>query len=191
MDNRILKCGLVGGLIVFVWCIVSWMFLPWHHRSLNKFKDESKVYQAIKDNAPVSGIYVLPNMYIYRDGASQSDLNREVSSQTQMMQKGPVMFASVCVEGITGSMYMPFIISLIIEVVGAGIITWMLFQTRLTAVEHKIAFVTLAGLLVGVLGLLPSWNWWGFSLSYTLGGMADLVIGWFLAGIAIVKVAKK
>ena len=100
------------------------------------------------------------------------------------------MFASVCREGVVGMSYGPFVISLIIQVLGAGIITWMLMQTKLTPYQKRVSFVTLAGVLVGVLGLLPSWNWWGFSGAYTLSCVADLVIGWFLAGLAIGKLCK-
>ena len=191
MDNRILKCGIVGGVIVFVWLLISWMFLPWHYQSLKKFRDENKVYNVIRDNAPVSGIYILPNMYVYREGISQNELNREMASQTQMMARGPVLFASVSVDGVTGPRYLPFVIALLIQIVGAGIITWMLFQTRLGTSEQKITFVTTVGLLIGILGFLPDWNWWRFSLSYTLGCMADQLIGWFLAGIAIAKLSRK
>lgn len=191
MDNRFLKCALVGGVIIFAWGIISWMLFPWHQQSLKQFKNENAVYNAIKDNAPESGIYILPNMYVYRSGMSQGDLNRQVSVQHQMMEKGPVMFASVSREGVGGMRYIPFVTALLIGIVGAGIITWMLFQTKLTMFRDKVIFVTVAGLLVAILGSLPSWNWWGFSAAYTLGCMADVIIGWFFAGIAISRLSKK
>ena len=191
MGNRVLRCGFIGGVIVFVWLLISWMFLPWHYQSLKKFKDENRVYNVIRDNAPTSGIYILPNMYVYREGISQNDLNREMGSQTQMMSKGPVVFASVAVEGVTGPRYLPFVIALIIQIVGACIIAWMLFQTKFSSVEQKVTFVTLIGLLIGILGYLPDWNWWRFSLGYTVGCMADLLIGWCLAGFAMVKFSRK
>lgn len=190
MDNKLLKCGVVGGVIVFIWCLISWMILPWHELSLKQFKDEKRVYEAIRDNAPVSGVYILPNMYVYRDGMSKSDMNKMVANQQEMMAKGPVMFACISRDGVKGSIR-PFVISLIIQIIGGLIITWMLLQTKFNAFKKQVTFVTVAGVLVGILGVLPAWNWWAMSMSYTLSIILDLVIGWFLAGIAISKLLKR
>ena len=51
--------------------------------------------------------------------------------------------------------------------------------------------VTLIGFLIGFLGEMPYWNWWGFSFGYVVVEIADAVIGWFLAGLAIAAVAKR
>lgn len=190
MDKKILKCAIVGGLVVFIWGMISWMVLPWHSNSFKQFQNEKEVYEAIKDNAPTSGVYILPNMYVYKDGMSQSDIKRQMSDQHHMMSKGPVMFASISVEGMKGMSLKPFVTSLIIQIIGAGIITWMLLQTKINVYKKQVIFITVAGFLVGLLGLLPAWNWWGFSGSYTFTCFADLVISWCLAGLAIGKVIK-
>ncbi len=190
MDKKILKCAIVGGLVVFIWGLISWMVLPWHSNTFKQFQNENEVYEAIRDNASESGVYILPNMYVYKDGMSQSDVKRQMSDQHHMMSKGPVMFASISVEGMKGVSLKPFVTSLIIQIVGAGIITWMLLQSKFSAYRKQVIFVTIVGFLVGLLGLLPAWNWWGFSGAYTFTCFADLLIGWFLAGLAIGKVIK-
>jgi hypothetical protein len=191
MDSKVIKGGIIGGLIVFVWGIFSWMILPWHERSLHHFKDEKKVYEVIKENAPESGIYIMPNMYAYRDGMSRSEKNKMIINQQKMMVNGPVMFASVAREGVGKMMFQPFIISLIIQMIGAGIITWMLLQTKIVIYKKQVEFFTVAGVLVGVLGILPAWNWWAYSTSYTAVLIADLAIGWCLAGFAVGKFLKR
>src|SRR5438094_7933582 len=55
--------GLIGGLVLFAWGVVSWMLLPWHLATLEKFKDEANVAQALTANAPKSGVYLLPNVH--------------------------------------------------------------------------------------------------------------------------------
>lgn len=191
MNIKILKCGVVGGVIVFIWNLISWMILPWHELSLKQFKDEKKVYEVIRENAPVSGVYILPNMYAYRDGMNKSDKNKMVANQQEMMAKGPVVFASVSRQGLAGMNITPFIISLLIQIAGGLIITWMLLQTKFNANKKQIAFFTIAGVLVGILGVLPAWNWWAVSFSYSMSVILDLVIGWFLAGIAISKLLRR
>ena len=191
MDKRILKCGLIGGLIVFVWGMLSWIVIPWHNSVLQQFKDEKEVYAVIKDNALESGIYIMPNMYCSRSGMSQSDHHKQIADQKQMLQKGPVMFASVSVGKDLGMGIKPLVVALLIQMVGAGIITWMVLQTKLTTFKKQVGFITIAGVLVGVLGVLPYWNSWGFPCGYTLLTLADLVVGWFLAGLMMSKLLRK
>lgn len=191
MDKRIIRCAIFGGLIVFVWGMLSWMVLPWHQKSLHQFKDEQKVYEVIAENAPVSGIYILPNTYAHADGMSYLEINKQMVEQKERMTKGPIIFASVYLEGIEAMNIKCLVVSLLIQIIGAGMITWMLLQTKLTTYRKRVVFVTSVGLLVGILGLLPPWNSFGFSTYYTLALMVDLVVGWFLAGLAIGKLSYK
>ncbi len=187
MQKTLLKSALIGGLIAFIWGVFSWMVFPWHQSCLNKFSDESDVASVIRDNAPVSGMYVLPNTFAYNSGTSHHEMKKGM----EMMEHGPFMFASVRPNGIGKMTVGPFILSLIIQIIGAFIVSWMLLQTKGLHTKQQIGFVTLFGLSIGVLGQLPDWNWWGFSGCYIITNMIDLVIAWFLAGLGIVKVLKK
>jgi predicted small secreted protein len=188
MSKNHFKCALIGGLIVFIWCLFSWMVFPWHQSSLNRFTNESDVADVISENAPVDGIYILPNTFSYKDGNTSQ---KEMSAGMKMMEQGPFMFASVKPNGI-GKMSMgPFIISLIIDFIAAFIVTWMLMQTKNLPFKKQVGFVTVFGLGVGILGYLPQWNWWGFSYAYVFTHIVDLTVGWFLAGFGIAKVLKK
>jgi hypothetical protein len=187
MQKLLLKSALIGGLIVFIWGVFSWMVFPWHQTCLNKFKNESYVAEVIRDHAPVPGMYVLPNTFSYNDGTSQHEMAKGI----EMMEKGPFMFAAVRPHGMGNMTAAPFILSLIIQIIGAFIVSWMLLQTKGLDSKQQIGFVTLFGLGVGVLGHLPDWNWWGFSGCYVITSMIDLIVGWFLGGIGIVKVLRK
>ncbi len=187
MSKTHLKCALIGGLIVFIWGLFSWMVFPWHQTCMNKFTNESAVADAIRNNAPVDGVYILPNTFAYNAGTSESEMNRGM----KMMENGPFMFASVRTTGMGKMSMAPFIISLIIQIIGAFIVTWMLMQTKGLSVKKQVGFVALFGLGIGILGNLPNWNWWGFSCCYVLTNIVDVVIGWALAGVGITKVLKK
>lgn len=187
MSRSHLKASVLGGLIVFVWGLFSWMVFPWHQSTLKQFSNESEVAGAIQGSVMESGMYVLPNTFHYDDQTSQHHMKRS----KEMMENGPFVFAAVSQYGMGKMSLRPFIVSLIIQIAGAFIVVWMLMQTKGLHFKQQVAFVTLFGLGVGVLGELPNWNWWGFSSSYVLACIVDLVIGWFLAGMAISKVIKK
>ena len=186
MTNTQLKCALMGGLIVFIWGLFSWMIFPWHQTCMKKFSCERGVADAIREYAPESGVYILPNTFHKENGCPT-----EMKKSMQMMENGPFVFAAVKLEGM-GKMTMgSFVLSLILQVIGAFIATWMLMQTKGLSFFKQIGFFTLFGLSIGVLGLLPEWNWWGFSFCYVLVNMIDLVVGWTLAGFAVAKVLKR
>ena len=60
MIQSLLLAALAGGAVVFVWGAISWMALPWHHKSFQKFTDEEGVAKALMAAAPASGLYSLP-----------------------------------------------------------------------------------------------------------------------------------
>src|SRR5580700_10269798 len=168
MSKNHLKCALIGGLIVFIWGLFSWMVFPWHQTCLKRFTNESDVASAIKDNAPEAGMYVLPNTLAYHDETAS---HKEMTRGMEMMENGPFMFASVKPYGIGRMTVRPFIVSFIIQVIGAFIVTWMLMQTKNLSFKNQVAFVTVFGLSIGILGRLPDWNWWGFSCGYVLSNI--------------------
>jgi hypothetical protein len=188
MSKTVLKCGIIGGLIVFIWGMISWMVLPWHQIGFNKFTNEKEVQHVIKHNAPHSGIYLLPNMYA--DHAEQRmALDGSKAEEMKMLQEGPVMFASICLHGMYKMKATHIVIALITQIVGGCFIAWMLIQGKIKDYKKRVYFVTAVGFVVGLLGVFPAWTWWGFSAGYTLTLWADLLIGWFLAGLAMGKLS--
>ncbi|MES1226421.1 MAG: hypothetical protein ABUT20_63685 [Bacteroidota bacterium] len=186
VKKKLFKGAIYGGIIVFAWCLFSWMVLPWHTKAFKKFQDEESVAEAIKNNASESGVYILPNAYKYDSNTPSDQLDKGM----MLMQNGPTLFASIQVNGMGQKTVKPFLVSLIIQILGAGIVSWMLLQTKGLKTKQRVRFVTLYGLAIGILGVLPAWNWWSLSLGYVSCIFFDLVIGWFLAGLAIAKVCK-
>ena len=60
MCKSIVKGAIFGGIILFVWYMISWMALPWHKSTMNVFKNSSEVEAFMMKETPKSGIYVLP-----------------------------------------------------------------------------------------------------------------------------------
>ena len=63
--GRILIAGLVGGVIIFVWSAVSWMFLGWHNTSGGKLTNEEAVDAwriTVKDGAVVYALSAVKNV---------------------------------------------------------------------------------------------------------------------------------
>lgn len=182
MGKALIKGTIFGAIILFIWMAISWMALPWHCATLKKFTDENSVASIINTNTKESGIYVLPHL-----------CGEEVSKEQhqEAAKNGPLVFSVIRKHGYDYTSPRPYIVSFIIDLIGAFFVTYLLLQMRETTYWNRVWFVTAFGIAAGVLAVFPNWNWWGFSFPYTVVGFLDFVIGWFLAGLAIAAVTKR
>ena len=183
MCRKIVMGGLLGGLVIWMWTAVSWMALPWHLAALKPFDDEAAVERAVKAAAPNSGMYLLPNPA----SAAAGDAEAQQRAQERMFA-GPTVLAAVRL-GPSHSMGLLMGVGLLIYVAGAAVGTALLVAARLPTYFARALFFTGIGLVVAIVGHLPNWNWWSFSPHYTLVEVADSIIGWTLAGLAVGKIA--
>ncbi len=186
MQKALLLGGLLGGLVLFVWGSISWMVLPWHMMTFEKFKDEATIAQALTANALRPGLHLLPNVHKHDPGMTEEQKKAEEAEGMKRMIQGPLMFASVTLQGF-GGMGPALLIQLVTGIVGAFLATWLLLKTRPMSYWHRVGFLVVIALVVAVIAHVPYWNWWNFSTSYTAVTFADLLIGWFLASLVIAK----
>lgn len=180
MGGKILKASLLGGLFAWMWLFVSWAVLPWHCSLVQKFTNETEVAKAINDNSPYSGIYLLPSLC--QDG--------HIDYSEEHFEKGPVIFASIQRYGASLKSFVPYLLSLILQCLGAFLIFLVLLQARRLHYGAKVAISTLIGVIIGVLGALPHWIWWGFPFTYVFVELCDTTIAWLIAGLVMAGFAK-
>ncbi len=173
-----LKAGVLGGIILFIWGFLSWTVFPWQMKTLHGFKDEKAIAQVIQANAPVSGIYFMPLL----------DKANKEKAQTQ---SGPMVFASVQLTGVSYSMTLPMLIDLITLVITASLVAWMLSKTTGLSYLGRVGFVMLFALAAAAVTDVPYWNWLHFDSQYILICIANLLIGWFFAGLVLAKLYKE
>jgi len=174
MWKSLLRCGIVGGIMVFLWMMVSWMILPLHKVAMNRFVDESEVVSTVTRYAPKDGIYILPNM----DGR-------------QEVAKGKTFIFMNIKRGVNfGDMAAPMAIGVITQIIAAMFATYLLLKTKAMKYWNRVWFVTIVGIFAVLVGVIPAWNWWYFPGNWILFELFDIIIGWFLAGLVIAKLQK-
>lgn len=184
--HKIIKCGLIGGLVLFIWGAIFWTFLPLQKNIMKSFSNESEVRSAIVDNTKGSGLYVLPNLSEYIQGSSDYD------NAKNRMRDGPYATVAVMANGknpnITGSL----LAALIVKIVAVCLATWLLLNCSHAPTFHKsVKFITMVGVLVAIASTLPFVIWFGFPVTFAVGSIIETVIGWFLAGLIIAKMLSK
>jgi hypothetical protein len=182
MVQKIMKCGFIGGFILFIWGAAAWTILPWQMNQFKKFSDEKDVRFTIKDNAKESGLYMVPSMH-YNNQDSMLEAKKQ-------MAEGPYVFAAVMAHGKNPSMIGSSIEALILKVVAACLVAWLLFQTRLEY-NRSVAFVTVIGFILGLMATMPYVIWFGFPGTFAISCIIESVFGWFFAGLAMSKIAGK
>ncbi len=184
MVQKLVKGALLGGIVLFVWGMVSWTVLPWHKIHMQKFKNEERVANAIRDGAEKSGIYVLPNLMNMPRGSE------ELKSSEQKMREGPFVFASVLLNGKNPDMSMSMVLNFILKVVLAYAVTWLLLQVKQMSYNRRVGFVTMVGVVIGLSSTMTKAIWFGFPAGFTLACLSEIVFGWFFAGLVIAKMVK-
>jgi hypothetical protein len=81
-------------------------------------------------------------------------------------------------------------IQVLTQFITAFLATLLLCNSKVSSYWGRVAFVVGIALVGGVACILPEWNWWSFSAAYTGSVFADLLAGWFLAGLLLARFAK-
>lgn len=187
---RIIIGALIGAVIAFAWSFVSWMVLPWHDATMNKFSNQEFVSWVMKENAPKSGVYIAPYHESDTIDLTPDEIKHNIDAQKNAMIKGPFIFAQINLKGMDPTNPMVYIYSFLTQFVGAGLIGWILMQLGGHGYGKRLMVTLLIGLTVGILGYIPNWTWFGAGATYTLVGIADLVVTWFLAGLFLAAFMK-
>ncbi len=184
MCKRVITATILGGVAVYVWCMASWMLLPWHKTSFSVFTNETTVAHTLSENAPHSGIYLIPYISDF-SGAQKAEHEKKYT-------EGPLAFVAFSKEGGNDpQMKKQMVVALLMDLIGAFLIASLLSAASGISYINRVLFVAGAGLAVGILGNVPNYNWWHFPLNYTAIAIADAFVGWFIAGILMAAVVRK
>jgi hypothetical protein len=186
--GKLFKGSLLGGFILFLWGAVSWMVLDWHSQVLNAFTDEAKVAESFQLNTDKAGVYMLPMIAMSLEPPEK--LSEAEQQQMATREKGPVAFATVIPEGHSNDMIKPLVTSLATQIIAAFLVTALLLINTPPSFMGRLTMVMLFAVGASVITYVPLYNWFYFPLDFTLLAVADILIGWLLAGIAISWVTK-
>ncbi len=177
---KILFATILGATIFFAWNSFSWMVLPWHQQTIKQLDNEEIVVKAITNNINQDGIYLIPKQK-YNTSLESILPNPEISNFSN--NKSHLAFISFqSAENMTNmqdSMKYAYINNIIVSLL---IVTLLACTSELSYLA-RVFFIVMVGMTGALLGHVPNWIWWGFDSSYTIIMIADITIGWFLAGL--------
>jgi hypothetical protein len=171
MKREILLSGLLGGLVIFAWIILSTSIIPLSGDLPKQIPDDKEIHTLLKDKIPESGIYWLPG----HEGQTKGlypDYDNE-----------PIFY--IIHGGVTpGTMMAPTIVEILCIFLTPIIAAWILSmasETILARYTRRVLFVTGIGLLFAVYGDLYSQK----PLDLVALSSLNNVIVWTLVGLVL------
>ncbi len=182
--GKLLKGGILGGLVLFIWGAISWTVLDWHISTLEKFPDENAATAFIEE-LPESGMYMLPLSFKLSGSASQTTIDEAIASSMKRKETGPIVLASVWKGGTDANMIQQLVVALITQIIAAIIVTGLVLIKPHTQFSGRFFQVILFALAAAIVTYIPYMNWFFFPTYYTIISILDLLIGWFFAAFVI------
>ncbi|GIV55177.1 MAG: hypothetical protein KatS3mg039_1695 [Candidatus Kapaibacterium sp.] len=188
--KRLILASLAGGVVLFVWGMLAWTVLPHHTMTMRPLPKEDSVVATLQHCIPSEGMYYFPGMMEGMDAHMQGTNTEEAWRQRHM--RGPIGMILYIPTGRDPMMAGQFVWGLVIFIVAAFIASWLLSRSTAVAGSYwqRVSFCGILGIFLAVADHLVAMNWLYFPADYTAAMIADAVVGWTLAGLAIAAVVK-
>ena len=173
---QLIRSAVIGGALLFVWSSLSWMVLPWHHQTLKGLNEDQPVIQAMTENTRGSGVYLVPF----------TNHKKKAENAPPQITKSPFVFMVYNADGY-GNMGFRMAAALLGDMMTAFFLAWVISFFNVYGFLPRVLFAALSALFAGLAMHVPNEIWWGHSTAFTLVAVADLVIGWTIAGLAVAK----
>lgn len=183
MNKRILIAAVAGGLALFIWASISHMVIGLGSIGMQGVANEDAVLEPLRTNMKESGLYFAP----FPEGGHNAS-EAAMKAAEEKSQRG----AALIVYQAHGN---PFSAKLLLTELASNVAMALLAAFIISHVAGSLAFraflVALMGLTAGLDVYVSYWNWYLFPTNYTMGVMADQVIGFLIMGFVIAAIVKR
>jgi hypothetical protein len=179
--KRTFLAALLGGVALFVWAGLSHSVLL-IGTGFSPLPEEDEIVSTLISSIKEKGLYFFPGKDFRHSTPEQE------TTWLERFRTGPagmIIYRPVGGEPFSAS---KLLIQLLASFVTASIIS---FIVSLMAASYweRVAAITLLGLLACSAVSIIYWNWYEYPTSFFVAQIVDQVVGFFLAGLLIAKVA--
>ena len=179
--KKILRAGLVGGLVVFLWGTLSHTLLPIGQMGLKPMPVNSPLLDSMKSALAEEGLYYYPGREA--DRSRPKPRMRSGEPSTEWVDRSPALspeWRRADVAGAAG-------IQLATDMFGALLLAYLLVAIAGSTgaqvpMAKMLRISAVAGLFAWVSISIAHWNWYGLPCAFILAEGIDQIVGWTLAG---------
>jgi len=188
---RVILAGVLSGLAVFVWGVLSWLVLPLHVNALQNLPHPQGAAEAFLGALPEAGAYHYPGMPTGVDGGPPT--NEQMNAAFERMRNGPhVALMIVHPDGAEPMPARNFILGFVLNVLAGLLVATLLacHVERLRTFGQRFLFVCTFGAFVLAFHYLHQWLWWGLPLDFALATIVDIVVGTVLIAVIVAALVR-
>lgn len=192
MTKKVLLGALVGGIVVFIVGSLLHTVLGLGAVGVKAVPQEDAVLSAMRAAIHEPGFYIFPapNM---APGRTKEQMNADNAAYAAKYQQGPSGIL-VYSPGGTALNYGKLLGGeFAIDVISAFFLACILAMGAggVSSYWKRVFAVTLAGLFAAVFLGLEYWNWYSFPTNYICAYIANGVLDWYFAGLAMAAIVKQ
>lgn len=183
---RTLIAGIVGGVILFIWGMLSWAVFSVHTSSVRALPNEDAVVGALQSSTLSKGVYFIPAMP--QKGAAAD----AVKAYEEKFQRGPVGMVFYDPAGMNLMMPGQMLIGFLLTILSAAMVAWFLARSTAFAASYlaRVAYCGMFGIFIVLASNLVEWNWLNEPNDWAYALVVDSIVGWILAGLGIAAIVK-
>ena len=186
MARKIALGGVLGGLALFAWGVVSHMALGLTDSSVKSLPNEAALVGALRESVKSPALYLFPGNGM---DASSDQQEAAMKAWADAYRRGPRGLLIYEPAGGNPSLASLLLTQLGIDVLVCLIAAWVLSQAASAQPRYwnRVCLVSALGLLASVFVDGPYWNWYSVPAHYTLMGIVDRTVGMTAAGLVIAR----
>jgi len=192
MTRKILLAGLVGGIVIYIWGIISHLVLPLGMVGIRQVPNEQMVVSALRESIQESGFYFFPG-WEHSPNMTEEEQKAAMQRWEEKIRQGPNGILIYTPEGQSPVSASQMLIELLSNIAGALVAAFLLARavSGIAGFGGRVLFVALLGLFASLAIDVSYWNWYSFPGSFTLAALIDQVVGWGLAGLPLAAILKR
>lgn len=190
--KKLLLASLAGGFVLFAWGFLAWTALPLHDASYRPLPNDDQIIPTLQSNIPEEGLYYFPGMPEETPEMSAEERKANMNTWMEKHKQGPIGMIVFHPQGQDPMMIGQFVWGLIIFIIAAFIAAWLLSRSSAVAGSYmnRVVYCGVLGVFVSFVSYISNMNWLYMPMDHTTAMVADTIISWLLAGLAIGAIVK-
>ena len=182
MCKKVIIGALLGGVVLLLWQFAVRELLGVYDDAFVKLKDPAAVEAVLKENLTGSGMIVIPH-------PEPGDTDAEAKAM-EKLTTGFSLFGAVNLDGRHG--FIPALgIQFALNMLASAVLMFVMLVANPLTLGSRLSLALCFAVFGVLVGVLPYWNWFGYSLAYIGGQIGEMIVGWALVGLALAKVMDK
>jgi hypothetical protein len=187
---RTIFAGIAGGIAMFLWTSIAHMATPLGEMGVQELPNEDAVLGAMRSAVGErQGLFIFPGFGL-PPGASAAQQQAAMGAYEAKLKTHPSGIVVYNPPGDGGMTVQRLLIELASQMFEATMLALVLASTALGGFLSRLLLATAVGAVAVSSTNISYLNWYGFPLDYTIGYMATDLIGYVVAGIAILLIVR-